>query len=219
MAGTRRCSSTEEKSRARAAWYLGYVERLADLGVVEPYEDVTFRPYEPLTRLDMAAFLARAFPAISEVAEPVGVFVDVPADAEGAGAVEGILAAGVTRGCRGEPLSYCPDKAVPRDQMASFLARALTAKPPVLRPGEGVTIRMARANWSTGYLLAGRSSTRRAGSIGSHTSKAGPQGVDTNHYGRDRVRVLDPCRADSWPSHLGQSGAGGVSVRLGSRRT
>ena len=136
------------------AWYLGYVERLADLGVVEPYEDGTFRPYEPLTRLEMAAFLARAFPAISEVAEAVGVFVDVPADADGAGAVEGILAAGVTKGCRAEPLSYCPDKAVPRDQMASFLARALTAIPPVLQPGEDVSIRMARANWSTGYLQA-----------------------------------------------------------------
>ena len=110
-------------------WYLPYVERLADLGVVEPYEDGTFRPYEPLTRLDMAVFLARAFPAISEVADPVGLFVDVPADADHAGAVEGILAAGVTRGCSTEPLSYCPDKAVPRDQMASFLARALKAKP------------------------------------------------------------------------------------------
>ena len=111
------------------AWYLPYLERLADLGVVEPYEDGTFRPYEPLTRLDMAVFLARAFPAISEVADPVGVFVDVPAGAEHAGAVEGILAAGVTRGCSTEPLSYCPDKPVPRDQMASFLARALAAEP------------------------------------------------------------------------------------------
>ena len=109
------------------AWYLPYLERLADLGVVEPYEDGTFRPYEPLTRLDMAVFLARAFPAISEVAEPAGVFVDVPADAEHAGAVEGILAAEVTKGCSAEPLLYCPDKAVPRDQMASFLARALKA--------------------------------------------------------------------------------------------
>ena len=107
------------------AWYLGYLERLADLGVAEPYEDGTFRPYEPLTRRDMAVFLARAFPFISEVADPVGVFVDVPADAEYAGAVEGILTAGVTKGCSAEPLSYCPDKAVPRDQMASFLARAL----------------------------------------------------------------------------------------------
>ena len=136
------------------ARYLGYVERLADLGVVEPDEDGTFRPYEPLTRLDMAAFLARAFPAISQVAEPVGVFVDVPADAEGVGAVEGILAAGVTKGCRAEPLSYCPGRAVQRDQMASFLARALRARPPVLQPGEGVSIRMARANWSTGYFQA-----------------------------------------------------------------
>ena len=218
MAGTRRCPSTEEKSRARAAWYLGYVERLADLGVVEPYEDVTFRPYEPLTRLDMAAFLARAFPAISQVAEPWGSLWTCPLTPKGA-SCGGHPGGGVTRGCRAEPLSYSPDRAVPRDQMASFLARALTAIPPVLQPGEGVSIRMARANWSTGYLLAGRSPARRGGSIGSHTSKAGPQGVNTNQTGRDRVRMLDPCRADSWPSHLGQSGAGGVSVRLGSCRT
>ena len=45
------------------AWTLPFLERLADLGVVEPYEDGTFRPYEPLTRFDMAVFLARASPA------------------------------------------------------------------------------------------------------------------------------------------------------------
>ena len=112
------------------AWYLPHLERLADLGVVEPYEDGTFRPYDPLTRADMAVFLARAFPAIVEVADPEGVFADVPADSPHAGAVEGVLAAGVTRGCAAEPLSYCPDRAVPRDQMASFLARALVAEGP-----------------------------------------------------------------------------------------
>ena len=31
------------------ARYLGYVERMADLGVVEPYEDGTFRPRDPVT--------------------------------------------------------------------------------------------------------------------------------------------------------------------------
>jgi len=110
------------------AWYVPYLERLADLGVVEPYEDGTFRPSEPLTRLDMAIFLARAFPAINEVAEPEGVFVDVPAGAPHAGAVEGILAAGVTTGCSADPLLYCPDKPVRRDQMASFLGRALKTR-------------------------------------------------------------------------------------------
>ena len=111
------------------AWYLPYLEQLADLGVVEPYEDGTFRPYQPVTRLDMAVFLTRAFSHITEVSPPEGVFSDVPADAPGAGAVEAIRAAGVTKGCSTEPFSYCPDKPVPRDQMASFLARALAAEP------------------------------------------------------------------------------------------
>ena len=112
-----------------SAWYLSYLERLADLGVVEPYEDGTFRPSEPLTRRDMAVFLARAFAHISLVAEPAGAFEDVPADASGAAEVEAILAAGVTRGCSAEPMRYCPEESVTRAQMASFLTRALEGAP------------------------------------------------------------------------------------------
>ena len=112
-----------------SAWYSPYLERLADLGVVEPYEDGTFRPSEPLTRRDMAVFLARAFPHISPVAEPAGAFEDVPADAPGAAEVEAVLAAGVTRGCSAEPMRYCPEEPVTRAQMASFLIRALEGAP------------------------------------------------------------------------------------------
>lgn len=107
------------------AWYLPSLERLADLGVVEPFEDGTFRPREPITRLDMAVFMTRAFPHIDKVEDPVGVFADVPADGAHAGEVEGIYAVGVTTGCRRDPLRYCPDQPVRRDQMASFLVRAL----------------------------------------------------------------------------------------------
>jgi hypothetical protein len=32
---------------------------------------------------------------------------------------------GITLGCNAEGTLYCPDTAVPRDQMASFIARAL----------------------------------------------------------------------------------------------
>ncbi len=106
-------------------WYLSSLERLADLGVVEPFEDGTFRPGDPVTRLDMAVFMARAFPHIDRVEDPVGVFADVPAGSVHAGEVEGIYAAGVTTGCRKDPLRYCPDQPVRRDQMASFLVRAL----------------------------------------------------------------------------------------------
>lgn len=107
------------------AWYRPYLRRLVDLGVVEGYEDGTFRPHQPITRLDMAVWLVRTFPTVSPAPVPVGVFDDVPADAEHASAVEGVLAAGITRGCSVEPRLYCPSKPVFRDQMASFLVRAL----------------------------------------------------------------------------------------------
>ena len=116
------------------AWYRPHLERLAALGVVEPYEDGTFRPSEPLTRRDMAVFLARAFSGISPAAEPAGVFADVPAPAPAAAEVEGVLAAGVTRGCSARPMRYCPDRSVTRAQMASFLARALRSDRPAPQP-------------------------------------------------------------------------------------
>ena len=109
------------------AWYLGYVERLADLNIARTATGGAFRPSDPLTRLEMAVWMTRAFDSVNEVS-PQGVFDDVPADARYAGAVEGIRAAGITRGCSAEPPSYCPDDPVRRDQMASFLGRALAAQ-------------------------------------------------------------------------------------------
>ena len=110
-------------------WYLPYVERLADLGVVEPYEDGTFRPSEPLTRRDMAVLLTRALSHILLVDSPSGVFEDVPANALHAAEVESVFEAWVTRGCSADPRLYCPDEPVTRAQMASFLARALQIIP------------------------------------------------------------------------------------------
>lgn len=106
------------------AWYAPFVDRLAELGISIGYADGSFRPNAGVTRAEMAVFLTRAFPSLSE-AQPTGAFSDVPIDAWYAGAVEGILASGVTTGCATDPLSYCPNATVGRDAMASFLARAL----------------------------------------------------------------------------------------------
>lgn len=76
----------------------------------------------------MAVFLTRAFDGLTPVETPAGVFADVPATASYAGAVEGIRAAGVTQGCSKQPgRNYCPEEPVRRDQIASFLTRALQA--------------------------------------------------------------------------------------------
>jgi hypothetical protein len=109
-------------------WYLGYVERLADLGIVRVEEETAFRPDDALTRLEMAVWMARGFDFIDEVT-PRGVFTDVSADKWYAGAVEGLLKAEVTKGCAVDPPAYCPHEPVRRDQMASFIARALTNRP------------------------------------------------------------------------------------------
>ena len=142
----------------RDAWYFGDVQRMIALGVVELPEDGAFRPLEPLTRIEMAVFLVRAFPGLPGVEEPVGAFSDVPATWGEAGAVEAILDAGVTSGCSAEPLSYCPDRPVTRAQMASFLVQALGTRPEdagqATLPGSGAPVRMARAEWPSGNFQA-----------------------------------------------------------------
>ncbi|MDX1447630.1 MAG: S-layer homology domain-containing protein [Acidimicrobiia bacterium] len=104
------------------AWYAPYVNRLAELGISVGYGDGTFRPLAGVSRAEMAVFLMRAFPGITEA--PPASFTDVPPDAWYAGAAEGLLAAGVTKGCAADPLRFCPGGTVARDAMASFLARA-----------------------------------------------------------------------------------------------
>ena len=108
------------------SWYRPYVERLAELEITAGYPDGTFRPADLVTRAHMALFLTNAFDGLAPVETPTGVFDDVPTDSFYAAAVEGILAAGVTQGCSKTPgRNYCPEEPVPRDQLATFLARAL----------------------------------------------------------------------------------------------
>ncbi len=113
----------------RDASYLRHLEWLVEIGVVEPHWSKRFRPYEPLTRLDMAVFLTRAFPHISPPDAPTGAFRDVSPSSPNAAEVEAIMAAGVTQGCSVQARLYCPDRPVTRAQMASFLARALEGAP------------------------------------------------------------------------------------------
>ena len=69
----------------------------------------------------MATFLKRAFEL---PAAPVAGFTDVSGGSH-ADNIDALAAAGITVGCRRDPLQYCPGSSVTRAQMASFLARAL----------------------------------------------------------------------------------------------
>ncbi len=108
------------------AWRAGYVERLAELGVTKGCrsDPLEFCPDDVVSRAQMASFLVRAF-ELAPASDPHG-FSDVAGGVH-EGNIAALAAAGVTRGCRSEPLEFCPGDSVSRAQMASFLQRGRAA--------------------------------------------------------------------------------------------
>ena len=105
------------------------VEAVARAGITlgcSPAGD-RYCPLQPVNRAQMAALLARGLPDVPVVAQPVGVFADVPVDAWYAPAVEALHAAGVVAGYPDG--SFRPHQQVNRAQMAALLARGLPDTP------------------------------------------------------------------------------------------
>ena len=110
--------------------FSGHIERVAELGIAIGYPDGTFRPASPISRGEMAVMLFRAFDLIA--GPNTGTFSDVPDGLFFTEAVEAIFDAGITTGC-GDG-KFCPFDQVLRDQMASFIARALDLAPIIPPP-------------------------------------------------------------------------------------
>ena len=106
-------------------WYTGYVERAYELGIALGYEDGTFGPGGAVTRSETAALLLRALGEDVAGGTVAGVFADVDPDAWYVEEVERLSQLGITTGCSISPLRFCPNDPVKRDQMGSFLARAM----------------------------------------------------------------------------------------------
>ena len=98
----------------------GAIAAIEEEGITEGCTPRLFCPDEPVTRAQMASFLARAE---GLAGRPGRVFDDVSPGSTHARAIAAIAADGITQGCT--DTSYCPDDPVTRAQMASFLARAL----------------------------------------------------------------------------------------------
>jgi murein DD-endopeptidase MepM/ murein hydrolase activator NlpD len=100
----------------------GAIAAVDAAGILTGYVDGTFGPDDPFTRQQLASMLVRAFdvPAVSTPAP----FEDVIPGRTHAAEIAAIHAAGVTRGC-GDGTRYCGGDPVRRDQIASFLDRAL----------------------------------------------------------------------------------------------
>ena len=107
------------------------VHKLAEAGVVEGRDASTYAPRSPVTRDQMASFIARAVDYIDDgavngsaptAADSPGHFSDVPAENTHSDAIDALYEQGVTAGY-GDG-TYGPRDQTRRDQMASFIMRA-----------------------------------------------------------------------------------------------
>ena len=102
------------------AWFAKYVNQLWELEITKGYGDRTFRPDVVVSRAQMATFLVRAFD-IDVSKAPTGVFVDVTDSNVHAAAIATLSAQGTIEGCDVDARRFCPDTALRRDEMASWM--------------------------------------------------------------------------------------------------
>ncbi len=128
----------------------GDIDRLASAGITkgcDPPENMMFCPDEPVTRAQMATFLARALEL--ELGSGIDWFSDDDHSVHSAD-IDRLRAAWVTFGCNPPTENrFCPDDHVTRQQMAAFLHRALT------QPVQGAAIGVHGSTWPDPlYLFA-----------------------------------------------------------------
>ncbi len=132
----------------RGQVFEGAINRIADARITmgcNPPSNDRFCPSQTMSRGEMAAMLARAFSLPSTTQNR---FVDEDGHLF-EGAIDRVAAAGVTQGCNPPAnTKFCPDQTVTRDQLATFLTRALrlTATRPPPRPHPVIEV-TPREDW------------------------------------------------------------------------
>ncbi|HSJ35036.1 MAG TPA: CapA family protein [Acidimicrobiia bacterium] len=113
------------------------IAALAAAGITRGCDTGRYCPEDPVTRGEMAAFLARALDLESSDGDP---FVDDDGSVFERD-IAALAGAGITVGCNPpDNTSYCPTEDVRRDHMASFLARALGLRLVEVPPRPSVTM-------------------------------------------------------------------------------
>lgn len=108
------------KDVKKGAWYYDSVATLADYGIINGFEDGTFRPQDKLTRSQMAMILTEAYSLYTLGGKTP--FKDVPEDVWFSDAVHALHYFEVTNGVT--PTSFAPKSFVRRDAIASFVVRS-----------------------------------------------------------------------------------------------
>lgn len=100
--------------------YLPYIEALVKKGIINGYDDGTFKPQNTLTRGQMAKILVKGFGLTSEGGSLP--FTDVTTKSGYYEDIQTLYTLGITKG--NTATTFSPNEAVKRGQMASFVMRS-----------------------------------------------------------------------------------------------
>ncbi|WP_342472442.1 putative Ig domain-containing protein [Metasolibacillus sp. FSL H7-0170] len=124
-------------------WAKEMIEELTALGIIQGFEDGTFRPNAPISRMHVAVLLTRVF-SLDAVREADG-FSDVPSTHPYYEAIQTLQQAGIIDGANG---AFLPAENMTRAQLAKVLVGVLELTP------EGISsfADVASSHWSAGYI-------------------------------------------------------------------
>lgn len=157
---------------------------LSAAGITKGCGSGRFCPNDPVTREQLAAFLRRALEHVVPTGSPTH-FSDVSSSTF-ADDIAWLSASDITKGCA--PGRFCPMDLVTREQMASFLARALGLKPIPPTGSTGVSNRTA-----SGPITV----SNQSGVTIENVSISNPNGPCVRIEGSSRVTIknstIGPC--------------------------
>ncbi|WP_342558914.1 putative Ig domain-containing protein [Metasolibacillus sp. FSL K6-0083] len=124
-------------------WAKEMIEELTALGIIQGFEDGTFRPNAPISRMHVAVLLTRVF-SLDAVREADG-FSDVPSTHPYYEAIQTLQQAGIIDGANG---AFLPAENMTRAQLAKVLVGVLELTP----EGTSSFVDVASSHWSAGYI-------------------------------------------------------------------
>ncbi|MFJ7647573.1 InlB B-repeat-containing protein [Lysinibacillus sp. NPDC097279] len=124
-------------------WAKEMVEELSAQGIIQGFDDGTFRPNTPISRMHVAALLTRAFSF--EQVRATKVFSDVPSTHPYYEAIGALQKAGIIDGTNG---AFRPTENMTRAQLAKVLVGVLGLTP----EGTSSFADVASTHWSAGYI-------------------------------------------------------------------
>jgi hypothetical protein len=119
--GTKRTTGFKDVGTSSAA--SGYIASAVERGIITGFKDNTYRANDPVTRGQMAIFIARAYDLKNEAQVS---FSDVPKGSASYVYIQRILAEGITTGYNDG--TFKPERELIRSDFAAFMARALDEK-------------------------------------------------------------------------------------------